>query len=211
MKKKNLLTGVISLALVAVIGAGATLAYLTDNTQTMTNTFVMDDLQITLKEDASVPSGQVYQIKETEDDTYGTDPITGAEQGVNYIDVLPGATIEKKPYITVTNTDGAKDFAAAYIYAYVTNLDENAEKAISTTFDEAWDVVDTDELSGVLLRQKVEKNQEENVLVVFQQVKVNSALTGTTPINNVTVEAFAHQADNVDLSVADAAAVAYFK
>lgn len=211
MKKKNLLTGVVSLALVAVIGAGATLAYLTDNTQTMTNTFVMDDLQITLKEDASVPEGQVYQIKKTEDETYGTDPITGAEQGVDYIDVLPGATIEKKPYITVTNTDGEKDFAAAYVYAYVTNLDEIEAKAISTTFDDAWTVVDTDELSGVLLRQKVEKNQKDNVLVVFEQVKVNSALNGTTPINEVTVEAFAHQADNVDLSVADAAAVAYFK
>lgn len=211
MKKKNLLTGVISLALVAVIGAGATLAYLTDNTQTMTNTFVMDDLQITLKEDASVPKDQVYQIKKTEDETYGTDPITGAEQGVDYIDVLPGATIEKKPYITVTNTDGEKDFAAAYVYAYVTNLDEIEAKAISTTFDDAWTVVDTDELSGVLLRQKVGKNQEKNELVVFQQVKVNSALNGTTPINEVTVEAFAHQADNVDLSVADAAAVAYFK
>lgn len=211
MKKKNLLTGVISLALVAVIGAGATLAYLTDNTQTMTNTFVMDDLQITLKEDASVPEGQVYQIKKTEDETYGTDPITGAEQGVDYTDVLPGATIEKKPYITVTNTAGEKDFAAAYVYAYVTNLDEIEAKAISTTFDDAWTVVDTDELSGVLLRQKVGKNQEKNELVVFQQVKVNSALNGTTPINEVTVEAFAHQADNVDLSVADAAAVAYFK
>ena len=62
MKKKNFLTILLSLALVAVIGVGATLAYLTDNTQTVNNKFTFDDIEITLKENATVPDGQSYLI-----------------------------------------------------------------------------------------------------------------------------------------------------
>ena len=112
MKKRNLLVSLLSLALVAVIGVGATLAYLTDSTQTVSNKFTFDDIEITLKEDASVPDGQFYQIKKSEDTNFGTAPITGAEQGIDYIDVLPGATVEKKPYITVSASN-----AHAYVYA----------------------------------------------------------------------------------------------
>lgn len=211
MNKKNIITAAVSLALVGVMAVGGTLAYLTDNTQTAKNTFVMDSLKLTLKEDAKVLDKQSYQIKKTEDSTYGVEEIVGAEQGIDYIDVLPGATIAKKPYITVTGADDTKNFAAAYVYAYVTNLDEIEAKAISTKFDDAWTEVETDELDGVLLRQKVEKNAENNVLVVFDTVNVNAALTTPVDINDVTIEAFAHQADNASEDEADNAAISYFK
>lgn len=199
MKKRNLLVSLLSLALVAVVGVGATLAYLTDNTQTLNNTFVMDDLKITLKEDASVPSDQVYQIKKTEDKTFGTDDIIGAEQGIDYIDVLPGATVEKKPYITVSASN-----AHAYVYAYVTGV----TAPLSVTWSDGWTEVETD-LTGTLLRREVAKNAAGSY-DVFTQVQVAAAANGEETLNNITIKAYAHQADNVESTVADAAAIDYF-
>lgn len=199
MKKKNLLVSLLSLALVAVIGVGATLAYLTDNTQTLNNTFVMDDLKITLKEDASVPEDQVYQIKKTEDTDFGTAPITGAEQGIDYIDVLPGATVEKNPYITVSASN-----AHAYVYAYVTGV----VAPLSVTRSDGWTEVETN-LTGTLLRREVAKN-EAGTYDVFTQVQVATTANGEETLNNITIKAYAHQADNTDVATADAAAIDYF-
>ena len=48
MKKRNLLISLLSLALVAVIGVGATLAYFTDKTDTKKNTFTTGKVDIVL-------------------------------------------------------------------------------------------------------------------------------------------------------------------
>lgn len=49
MKKRNLITSVVALALVSLLGIGATLAYLTDNAQ-VTNTFTSGSVKIDLQE-----------------------------------------------------------------------------------------------------------------------------------------------------------------
>lgn len=201
MKKKNLLVSLLSLALVAVIGVGATLAYLTDSTQTVSNKFTFDDIEITLKEDASVPAGQSYQIQENKDGTEpGTEPITGSDVGVIYTDVLPGATVEKNPYITVSDSN-----AHAYVYAYVTGV----AAPLSVTWSDGWTVVEDTGLAGTLLRREVAKNVAGSY-DVFTQVQVAAAASGEEPLNDITIQAYAHQADNVESTVADAAAIAYF-
>lgn len=200
MKKRNLLISLLSLALVAVIGVGATLAYLTDNTQTVNNKFTFDDIEITLQENASVPEDQVYQIKKTEDTDFGTAPITGAEQGIDYIDVLPGATVEKNPYITVSESN-----AHAYVYAYVTGV---AAPLSVVGWSEGWTEVETD-LTGTLLRREVAKNAAGKY-DVFTQVQVATGAAGTEDLNDISIKAYAHQADNTDVDTADGAAIAYF-
>ena len=200
MKKKNFLTILLSLALVAVIGVGATLAYLTDNTQTVNNKFTFDDIKITLQENASVPEDQVYQIKKTEDTDFGTAPITGAEQGIDYIDVLPGATVEKNPYITVSESN-----AHAYVYAYVTGV----AAPLSVTWSNGWTVVEDTDLTGTLLRREVAKNAAGKY-DVFTQVKVDPTANGEETLNDISIKAYAHQADNTDVDTADGAAIAYF-
>lgn len=213
MKKRNLLISLLSLALVAVIGVGATLAYLTDETQTATNTFEMDGISIALQEDASVLEGEVYQIKKTEDDTYMTEgTITGAEKGIDYKDLVPGATVAKKPYVTVT-----ADSADAYVYVYVTGANtmmplEGVKDPVIWIdgWSAGWETVTTD-AAGTLLRQRVDKNTNDVKLDVFTTVKVNPALTEKVEdMPEITIAAFAHQADNVELAVADAAAKTHF-
>ena len=206
MKKKNILSAAVSLSLVAVISVGATLAYLTDNAGTVANKFQMDGLTITLKENAFVPEGQFYKIQENS--PYGarpsTTPINGTDKGVIYTEILPGATVEKNPYITVSESN-----AHAYVYAYVEGIGTDVNDDISTTWAKGWTVVSAEELDGTLLRRDVAKDAA-GTYDVFTQVKVNMDTDGTENLNDVTISAFAHQADNVDQGVADAAAIAYF-
>ncbi len=219
MNKKNIVTAAVSLALVGVMAIGGTLAYLTDNSGPVTNKFVMDGLEITLKEDAKIPAGEVYQQKEIGETEYSTDEIQGTTKGVDYDKLLPGATVNKNPYLEV----GASN-AHAYVYAYVTGMNTLAPiegSGVKTPamwingWSEGWTVVETDALSGTLLRREVARDastaDELLRLDVFDTVKVNSALTESQEIKDVTIGAFAHQADNVDEGVADAAAIAYFK
>lgn len=201
MKKKNFLTILLSLALVAVIGVGATLAYLTDNTQTVNNKFTFDDIEITLKENASVPDGQSYLIRENKEGTVaGTEAIEGSDVGVVYSDILPGATVAKNPYITVSESN-----AHAYVYAYVTGVKAPLSVEYDTT---VWEIV-SDNDNGTLLRHEVAKNAAGEY-DVFTQVKVDPTANGEETLNDISIQAYAHQADNVELAVADAAAVAYF-
>lgn len=220
MNKKNIATAAVSLALVGVMAIGGTLAYLTDNSGPVTNKFVMDGLEITLKEDAVRPEGEVYLQKDkaNKDAVYSDSAIVGTEVGVDYDKLLPGATVNKNPYLEV----GASN-AHAYVYAYVTGMYTMAPiegSGVKTPamwingWSDGWTVVETDELSGTLLRQKVARDESTADdllrLDVFDTVKVNSALTESQEIKDVTIGAFAHQADNVDEGVADAAAIAYF-
>ena len=201
MKKKNFLTILLRLALVAVIGVGATLAYLTDNTQTVNNKFTFDDIEITLKENASVPDGQSYLIRENKEGTVaGTEAIEGSDVGVVYSDILPGATVAKNPYITVSESN-----AHAYVYAYVTGVAD----PLSVTWSNGWTVVEDTDLTGTLLRREVAKNAAGKY-DVFTQVKVDPTANGEETLNDISIKAYAHQADNTDVDTADGAAIAYF-
>ncbi len=201
MKKRNFLTILLSLALVAVIGVGATLAYLTDNTQTVNNKFTFDKIEITLKENATVPAGQSYLIRENKEGTVAdTTPIEGSDVGVVYSDILPGATVAKNPYITVSESN-----AHAYVYAYVTGV---AAPLSVVGWSEGWTEVETD-LTGTLLRREVAKNAAGKY-DVFTQVQVATGAAGTEDLNDISIKAYAHQADNTDVDTADGAAIAYF-
>ena len=201
MKKKNFLSILLSLALVAVIGVGATLAYLTDNTQTVNNKFTFDDIEITLKENASVPAEQSYLIRENKEGTVAcTETIEGSDVGVVYSDILPGATVEKNPYITVSESN-----AHAYVYAYVTGV----AAPLSVTWSDGWTVVEDTGLAGTLLRREVAKNAAGKY-DVFTQVQVAATANGEETLNDISIKAYAHQADNTDVDTADGAAIAYF-
>lgn len=200
MKKKNLLVSLLSLALVAVIGVGATLAYLTDSTDPVSNKFTFDNIEITLRENAVVGEGQSYLIQKNEAGTVpGTDAIMDSDVGIIYTDVLPGATVEKNPYITVSESN-----AHAYVYAYVTGVAD----PLSVTWSEGWTEVETD-LTGTLLRREVAKNAAGSY-DVFTQVQVAANASGEERLNDITIQAYAHQADNTDVATADAAAIDYF-
>ena len=86
MKKKNLITAAVSLALVAIVSVGATLAYFTDKTDTMTNVFVSGKVDVTLIDEfnkTETPKGE-YEFDEN-----------GVQTGILYTNVMPGDTLDK--------------------------------------------------------------------------------------------------------------------
>lgn len=96
MKKKNLLTAAASLALVAVIGVGATLAYFTDKTDVKSNVFTTGSVDITLN------------------DTSDSEKATEVENGIVYEEVMPGDLLDKNVYVTVD-----KMSAPSYVGVFV--------------------------------------------------------------------------------------------
>ena len=84
MKKKTL---ALLLALVLVFGAavGGTIAYLTDTTDPVTNTFTVGKVDITLTE------------------TFNTDTNNDQKNDAWQAQLIPGTTYAKDPVVTVTN------------------------------------------------------------------------------------------------------------
>lgn len=93
MKKKNIMTAALSLSLVGVIAVGGTLAYFTDTTDTSDNVFVTGNVNITM-------------VDETFDDGNGKvgTPMAN-DAGIQYTNVLPGDTLNKRVSVKVLDSD----------------------------------------------------------------------------------------------------------
>lgn len=192
---KKILTIVISIALVAAIAIGGTLAYLTSNANntTLTNTFVSGPgLSITLNE-ANV------------------DPVTGltatgatAGRGsANQYPIIPGNIMDKDPLITVVG--GSQ---ACYVFAYVTNTITIAGKPVVTNINidpSVWSQVASN-TSGKLYVYSSAANvplivnksaSVQDLAKVFTKITINSALTvadlAGSKTGDITVQAYAHQ------------------
>ncbi|MEA4966211.1 MAG: TasA family protein [Oscillospiraceae bacterium] len=109
MKKKNLLTILVAVALVAALAVGATLAYFTDK-DSASNTFTMGKVAIDLQES---DNGETW-----------------VEDGLEYTGVMPGNTETKIAKVTV-----ADDSSNCYlqIQAVITSADLSAEDLASIT------------------------------------------------------------------------------
>lgn len=87
MTMKKIVAIVLAMALVAVAAVGATMAYLTD-TKSVTNTFTMGDVKITLDE---------TDVKN----------LTGDRVTSNAYDIYPGAVVTKDPIVHNVGKNGA--------------------------------------------------------------------------------------------------------
>lgn len=115
MKMKNMLIGGMSLALVACISIGGTLAYLTATASAKTNTFTFagggdgtTGLTVTLEE--VVPptfAGNNAKAEEKDDRT-----------GYDYTNIVPGDVLGKTPVITVKGT------IDSYVFVRVTGTED---------------------------------------------------------------------------------------
>ena len=122
MKMKNMLIGGMSLALVACISVGATLAYLTAKTDTMTNTFTVGagygNNVLTLDETKVIVKDGV---KENPTAIGGEGERTSVDQ--TYAPINIGDQFVKDPTFHV-----AKNSASSYVFAKVTGMDELVAK-----------------------------------------------------------------------------------
>lgn len=129
MRKKNLLTMALALVLVGAVGVGATLAYLSDSTTELKNTFTVgsgiditqdeEDIDYDYDED---DDGKVDEKYDEDGDGKVDEGKEGrTEIGNDYTDILPGDVLVKDPTVTVkaNSTD-------CYVFMQLTNADELA-------------------------------------------------------------------------------------
>lgn len=233
MKMKNMLIGGMSLALVACISIGGTLAYLTDKTGNVTNTvkFTTNGIDLTLTE---ISNSDEAGAKKGQTVTEG--------YGIDYTDVVPGADLDKQPVLTVEENN-----VDCYVYALVTGIDENTDKVMYTKWDNtSWEVVSTAGLvtaadkqfpeDAVLLRYKGEENggvvvtnsTETKLPAIFTTVTINDNLEydaesaswklngddvtmdvvdGNKLADSIVIKGYAIQADNLTTTTTETTAV----
>ena len=188
MKKK--LTLVVSLLLVMALSIGGTLAYLTAESETITNTFTIGNIEISLAE----TTGTTYTV-------------------------VPGATVDKDPTVTVK-----KGSEACWLYACVENNVQVTVEGEQVTVAELniganWIEVDTDgnktvyryTEDAVAANDTADQDFEIFTTVTFDGDKITAEnRADITPADTIVVKAFAHQAAEVEMAEADDAAIAHF-
>ncbi len=195
MKKRSLITMIMALTLVAVVGIGATLAYLSSTTGTLTNTFTVGNVKITQDEsDESTP-----------------DPDDRTEEGNDYQDIEPGDELKKDPTVTVKAGS-----AECYVFMKLEGADAlTAQQFTFGGFDASkWVKADgKDTLDGVYrYYETVKKSEADQVLeplftTVTYSLDATELEEGVT-LSNVTIKSCAVQASNMTEETAYEAAAA---
>lgn len=184
MKKRNVMTMALSLAMVGVIAVGGTLAYLTATDGSVTNTFAF------VTGESGEPMIKVT-LTEAEPEETGDETITANGKGWKYDGVIPGQTLNKAPEVSV------KTFVSSYVFVRVT---ESANVSIVDlnvgTQDGQWKV-----LTGVedVYYKEVEKGFDDSLGNVFTKVKVADIAEdamASTQLKDITIEVAAIQTAN---------------
>lgn len=203
MKNKKIMLSVVSGLLVAAVAVGGTLAYLSDKTDTVTNTF-------------NVGSGYIkddeHQGLWLDEVKYGTED-QRTETGNNYGELLPGSIVKKDP--TFHMTGGSVE---SYVIAKVTGVDDamkagyifkNAANEVGfngqwvkvanldgSTLDPSftgadgyyiYSSVETGE-PVIVDATKVEKGDNLDLTAMFNTVELNSTITDISEMEEETVK-----------------------
>ena len=190
----------IVLALVYGLAIGGTIAYLTAQSDPVTNTFTVGAIEIILQE---------------HDDGTSTGDVLDEGEGRDGIKVIPGATVAKDPFVTVL--EGSEK---CYVYVkVVNNLVVGDENVSELTVGEGWSVVDSSDDDGVVttlyVYDDVVDAADDDVVLdpVFTAVTIDGDVSseGLEDLNGKTivVTAYAHQSENTDSDTAEAAALAW--
>jgi len=198
--KKSLLTMTAAVALVGAMGAGATLAYFSAQTDAVTNkfTFAQTGIAITLEEHA-------YD--------QASNTLTGEEVTSNTYDLLvPGMTVPKDPYVTVNK--GSVD---CYVVVEVVNDNEGVVSNVAFN-TENWKQLDVENAAeGTtywVYNKMVSRDAAKDQVLepVFTEVTFNYEITAAnTEIKDIVITAAAMQAQEREEAEAIDAALEMLK
>lgn len=160
MKKKNVLTMAMSLALVGVIAVGGTMAYLTASDGAVVNTFefVQGD------EDGNAIT---VTLSEAQPTATGSESITSnGKNGYLYENIVPGQSLNKAPEVTVTA------YTPSYVFVKITDGEYVSydPTTVVTTGADAWKTVDG--YSDVYYKEVGVTSGEKDLGAIFTKVKV---------------------------------------
>lgn len=183
---KKTLTILATLALVAAISIGGTLAYLTAKTDAVTNTFTVGNVAITLDESKLENDGTLDTATRVQTNSYK---------------MIPGNTVAKDPAVAVTA--GSE---ACWLFVKVEET-TGLTNYLSYTVDTNWTALTgtpgvyyrsvnaTDANNGV--KYFVLKDNEVSILNTVTQEMMNAITNKTTAQPELTFTAYAVQSANV--------------
>lgn len=122
MNKKKLFGMLVALVLVAALGIGATLAYFTDTTETLTNVVTMGKVGGIIAEN---------NVEKDNNDDYQFNEDVVEEEGVEYEDVMPGDYIPKNPSV-ILDTDSEDAYIRVNLTFNWGNLNDTDKKILET-------------------------------------------------------------------------------
>lgn len=189
MKKTKLLTTLGAVALIGAIGIGSTFAYLTADTDAVTNTFTVGDIEISLDE-TDITNKTGPRVKEN-----------------HYTKLLPTQTVTKDPQVHI-----AADSEESYVFMTVEGVKyENGklvtDKITSDNVNTKWKYLG--EKGGVLVFAYTEKVSTKAAAAkdlekLFTTITVNSSVENDATIDDIVIDAYAIQ--SYGFSDAEAAA-----
>ena len=198
ISKKKFISAILAISIVAALAVGGTLAYLTSVTDTVTNTFTVGDVEITMDEQKVTEAGVAD----------GT-----TRQTTNSYKLMPGHPYIKDPTIHVTNNKEdcylfvkINNTISSLLITENTTIGETTYKSIADQLTENhWELV-----SGTTdIYQYVGTNGNAVVsagtdVVVFNNfvVKSNADVSGVTANDKIELVACAVQADGLTLAQA---------
>lgn len=211
---------VILLTMCLLVGGtvGGTLAWLVSSSGTVTNTFTVGDISITLQE-------HPFKVVEGKTSTTELDENATPVEKIETYKVVPGGTQPKDPFVTVkANSE------ESYLYVSIQNnmviggsTQINGSDIVGTDLDtNNWNIIGrkTDTTSGAvttLYRYKdtvetISTNKDSEPIYVFKKVNYLSDITKENIRDlagkTIVLNAYAHQA-SATRSVADDAAIAW--
>ena len=202
MKKKNVLMTALSLTLVGVIAAGSTLAYLTSQSDTLTNTFTVGEGYGTEEDPGFYLDETAANVEVVEGETVTTNPTSKdqfgrTEAGNTYAAMSIGDTIYKDP--TFHLDEGPE----SYIFAKVEGVDAMEADGVGfdfTGWSANWVKVDDSEGRDGYYRYTSTVTAGTEIAPLFTQVSLPSdlqALPNMTGLDSVTIKGVAIQAANL--------------
>lgn len=198
MKKRSLVTMLAALALVGTVGIGATLAYFTAETDTLENKFVFNKNGIKLGLEEIVEDGEIIP----------------AGEDYQYDDLVPGAVVDKMPYVTMP--DGS---VPAYVFLKVEVIGTESVSADKLTIT-GYDTTEWMEITAQVAEEGdaakyyvYVKDAEDGAFAVVSPNGDEEGVTKTEPIfTNVRISSeLTGEEEALPSIVIDAAAVQAFE
>lgn len=195
MKNKKLLTTLGAVALLGAIGVGSTLAYLSDTTGTVTNTFTVGN--VSFDDDNELGSGLRESKVERKDGVYvdADEADTWTVIKNDYKNLVAGEVVYKDPTVIM-----AGDSEDAWVFVQITNTN-NAAFADIAWNEEDWVKVEklsTDDDDDVVVYANKNIIKKGEASTIFTSVTMDTSITGDTEIPKIEVKAFAIQAAGFD-------------
>ena len=190
-KKSKVLIGVAALILVAILAIGATLAYLSDTSGPVTNTFTIGKVKIELKEHKLDTDGKTL--------TTGTANEVTSESGYT---IIPGTALNKDPFVRVLANS---EKCWVFVKITQTNWNEKLTYAVDTGWAELESAAGTGYKVYYTTVEKATAAQEINILK-DKKITVAAGLAQTEITDSakpqLVFDAYAIQFENLSTAAA---------